>query len=208
MRARLTYGRAAMLVLLAASLLLAGCYRGRPSQRTPIHMVRDMDSQPKYQPMERTEFFGNEAIMRTPPAGTVARGQLRGDAVYFTGVTPAGDTVRQLPVAVTLPFLQRGRERFDIYCSPCHGRVGDGKGIMVQRGYVPPPTFHDARLRSVADGHIFDVITHGLRNMPAYQHQISVEDRWAIVAYLRALQRSQNASAADVPEEIRRGLRP
>lgn len=200
--------RLMLLVVLGLGMaMVTGCYRGRPSEREPIHLVQDMDNQPKYEPMEETDFFPNDAIMRVPPAGTIPLGELRGNVVFYTGKIDGGELVDSIPVSVTLPMLEVGQEQYDIYCSPCHGRVGNGQGIIVQRGYVPPPTFHDERLRTVADGHIYDVITNGIRNMPAYRYQIEVEDRWAIVAYFRALQRSQNAAAEDVPEEIRRDLR-
>ncbi len=191
-----------VILLPMLAMVLSGCYQGRPSQKTPIHINPNMDSQPKYEAMERSEFFDNNATMRVPVEGTVPRGWLRENVEYFTGKNEDGEVIDQIPVDITLPMLQRGHERYNIYCSPCHGAVGDGQGIIVKRGYVPPPTFHADRLRGIEDGHIFDVITNGLRNMPAYRHQIPVEDRWAILAYFRALQRSQNASADDVPDEV------
>ena len=106
-----------------------------------------------------------------------------------------------------MQLIERGQQRFNIYCSPCHGRTGDGRGIVVQRGLLPPPSFHDDRLRKVGDGHIFDVISNGIRNMPSYRAQIPVDDRWAIVSYFRALQRSQNASINDVPAEMRGAIK-
>jgi mono/diheme cytochrome c family protein len=185
---------------------MSGCYRGRPSAKPPVHLNPNMDDQPKYEAMEASKFFENHAAMRVPVEGTVPRGWLRLDVEYYTGKTADGKLVKEIPVEVTLPMLQHGQERFNIYCSPCHGRAGDGKGIIVNRGYVPPPSFHQDRLRAVEDGHIFDVITNGIRNMPSYRHQIPVEDRWAIVAYFRALERSQNASADDVPPEVLKKL--
>lgn len=196
----------ALIVLAVAAAGLSGCYRGRPSEKTPIHVNPNMDDQPKFQPMERNPFFADEAAMRVPPAGTVPRGWLRLDTEYYTGKDESGRPIEDNPVTVTLPLLQRGENRYNIYCSPCHGKVGDGQGIIVKRGYVPPPTFHADRLREIEDGHIFDVITNGLRNMPSYRHQVPVDDRWAIVAYFRALQRSQNASREDVPQEVRKNL--
>jgi hypothetical protein len=186
-----------------ASLVAGGCYRGRPSSKAPIHLNPNMDDQPKYEAQEEDDFFANDAAMRVPPPGTVARGELRADVVYYTGMTSDGKPVKKNPVKITMPLLERGRERFNIYCSPCHSRVGDGQGIVVKRGYVPPPTFHSDRLRNIEDGHIFDVITHGLRNMPSYAAQVPVSDRWAIIAYFRALQRSQDATEADIPVEMR-----
>lgn len=198
----------ATLTALCGILLLSGCYRGRPSTKPPINTVKDMDHQPKYEPMESSDFFANGAAVRVPPAGTVPSGWLGDNTEYSLGRTADGQLVQRMPVQVTMPLLQRGQERFNIYCSPCHSRVGDGQGIVVKRGYLPPPTFHDERLRTVADGHIFDVITRGVRNMPSYAHQIPVDDRWAIVAYFRALQRSRNAAAGDVPAEVLRELKP
>ncbi len=194
------------MVLVLLALGLSGCYQGRPSSKPPIHINPNMDNQPKFQAMEENDFFPNQSSMRMPVEGTVAREWLRADVEYYTGKTADGKLVKKSPVETTLPLLKRGEQRFDIYCSPCHSRVGDGQGIVVKRGYVPPPSFHDDRLRNVEDGHIFDVITHGLRNMPSYRHQVPVHDRWAIVAYIRALQRSQHASKQDVPDEMLRKL--
>jgi cytochrome c len=163
-----------------------------------------MDNQPKYKPQSESPFFADGATMRRPVAGAVARGQLHADAVLFTGKDSSGNYVRLIPVIVDMTSLQRGRQRFDIYCSPCHSRAGDGRGIMTTRGYVPPPSFHEERLLAMPEGQIFDVITNGVRNMPSYRHQIPPEDRWAIVAYLRALQRSRQATIDDIPEELRR----
>lgn len=187
------------------ALVLATC-QGRPSGNAPIHLNLNMDDQEKLQAQEASAFFDDGFAMRIPPAGTVARGQLREDDAFYRG-REAGEFVTVNPVAVTLPLLKRGRERFNIYCSPCHGRTGDGRGIMVTRGYVPPPTFHSKRLRELPDGHLFEVITNGVRNMPAYRNQVSERDRWAIVAFMRALQRSRDARLADVPEEKRHLLK-
>jgi len=194
------------MALVAALAILAGC-QGQPSENPPIHLNPNMDDQEKYQPYEASEFFADGAAMRTPPPGTIAQGELHEDIVYYTGFVRDTIYVLQSPVPATIPELKRGEERFNIYCSPCHSRTGDGRGIMVTRGYPPPPSFHDDRLRNVADGYIFNVITNGIRNMPSYRHQIPVDDRWAIVLYLRALQRSQNASFNDVPEEKRASLK-
>jgi mono/diheme cytochrome c family protein len=186
-----------------SGILLSGCTREQPSSKPPIHPIRDMYDQPKYKPQGEGKFFENDAAMRTPVAGTVERGYLRNDDIYYKGMNPDGGFVKEAPVDVTLQLLNRGHERFDIYCSPCHSRVGDGKGIMVSRGYVPPPSFHTDRIRNMPDGEIFDVITHGVRNMPSYAHQINPDDRWAIIKYLRALERSHNATIEDVPVELR-----
>ncbi|MBD3169894.1 MAG: cytochrome c, partial [candidate division Zixibacteria bacterium] len=180
-----------------------GCYQGKPSEKPPIHLNPDMDYQPKYQPQEYSAFFENGAAMRTPPLGTIPRDWLRDDNVFYRGVNDKGRPVKNAPLEMNMLNLKRGRVEFNVYCSPCHGRTGDGKGIMLQYGYVPPPSFHTDRIRDLHDGEIFDVISNGIRNMPSYRNQVQVEDRWKIILYLRALERSQNASIEDVPEEMR-----
>lgn len=194
----------ARIALVIAPLILVssatGCLRGRPSDKPPLHIVQNMDSQEKYKPQGKT--VTGEPTMRTPPTGTVARGRLHENTIYYTGKTSDGELVKRSPVEYTRATLERGQQRYNIYCSPCHGRVGDGQGIVVKRGLVPPPSFHIDRLRDIEDGSIFDVITNGLRNMPSYRHAIPVDDRWAIVAYFRALQRSQNARIDDMPVSI------
>ena len=197
------------LVTLAAVLgaALVGCARGRKSEEPPIHLNPNMDDQPKYKAQAESEFFEDGATMRMPVPGTVARGELRDDDVFYKGKNPDGSFVKEAPVEADLKFIKRGRERYDIYCAPCHSRVGDGRGIMITRGYIPPPTFHSDRIRQMPDGQIFDVITHGVRNMPSYAHQVPPADRWAIVKYLRALQRSQNASKDDIPVELRESVK-
>jgi hypothetical protein len=189
--------------LLLTALFLGSCQRGRPSEKPPVHIIPDMDSQPRYDTQQFGAFFSDRLAMRIPDSGVVAIGQLHDAPIFYAGKDKDGKYVPLTPLTISLPLLQRGRERFDIYCSPCHSRVGDGKGIVVSRGFVPPPTFHDARLRGVEDGYIFNVIINGLRNMPSYKAQIPVIDRWAITAYVRALQRAQNGRLQDVPEELR-----
>ena len=190
-------------VVVMTGMLLLGCSRRQPSSEPPLHFNPNMDNQPKYKAQAQSEFFADGATMRQPVPGTVARGRLCDDDAYYRGTDSLGGFLAHSPVPVTMALLKRGQERFNIYCSPCHSRVGDGRGIMVTRGYVPPPTFHSDRIRGMPDGEIFNVITNGVRNMPSYRHQIPVNDRWAIVAYLRALQRSQNATIDDVPVELR-----
>ena len=188
-------------------LFLTGC-QGTPKNKPPIHINPNMDNQPKYLPQAESDYFANGSTNQPWVEGTVARGHLNEDDVYFRGMDPVtGKPVAKNPVKLTAEGLQRGQERFNIYCSVCHGQVGNGKGIVVERGYMPPPDFHTDLIRNYPDGHIFDVITHGIRNMPAYGPQIPVEDRWLIVHYLRALQRSQNATISDVPVELRDRLR-
>ena len=163
---------------------------------------QDMHDQPRYKPLARSAFFGDERSARPRVPGTVARGHLPGDPVLETG--KAGTAfVTAVPVPIDLPLLKRGEQRYRIYCSPCHGQVGRGDGMIVKRGYRQPPSFHIERLRAQPAGYFFDVITAGFGAMPDYAAQVAVPDRWAIVAYVRALQLSQNARLADVPRERR-----
>ena len=204
----LTLRRFIMLAIVAILLAAAlGCTRGRPTENTPIHLNPNMDRQQKYLPQSESKFFVDGMTMRKPVAGTVARGELHEDNAYWRGRDDIDSVIAKIPIPVTMQLIERGQQRFNIYCSPCHGRTGDGRGIVVQRGLLPPPSFHDDRLRKVGDGHIFDVISNGIRNMPSYRAQIPVDDRWAIVSYFRALQRSQNASINDVPAEMRGAIK-
>ena len=166
---------------------------------------QDMHDQPKYVPLRQSAFFGDERSARPLVAGTVARGHLNDDALLHTGKIGNADAT-VFPFPVTDQTLARGRERFDIYCSPCHGRTGQGDGMIVRRGFRHPPTFHQDRLRNAPVGQLFDVITNGFGAMPDYATQIRAEDRWAILAYVRALQLSQHATMADVPADQRGAL--
>ena len=201
-RFRLKLAARLAFVILAAGLI-DGCFRGEPKEEPPIHLNPNMFKQPKYKAQSESEFFADGATMRQPVPGTVAADSLRADYAYYYGRDERDSLLTKLPVPVTMQLLKRGQERFNIYCAPCHGQTGDGQGIMVQRGYLPPPSYHQDRLRNLPDGYIFDVITNGVRNMPSYRHQVPVADRWAIVSYLRALQRSQNATINDIPPEMR-----
>src|SRR5688572_14976461 len=165
-----------------------------------------MHDTPRYEAYERSEFFGDERSMRPQVEGTVARGQLREDTALFAGKTGAAFVAR-VPMAVTPAFVQRGRQRFEIYCAPCHGVAGRGDGIVVRRGLRAPSSFHVDRLRAQPDGYFFDVITSGFGAMPDYAAQVPVADRWAIVAYLRALQLSQHASFAALAPELQQRVR-
>jgi mono/diheme cytochrome c family protein len=161
-----------------------------------------MHDQPKYVPLRQSPFFGDDRSARPLVAGTVARGHLREDPLLYTGKINGADATT-FPFAIDARVMARGRERFDIFCSPCHGRTGQGDGMVVRRGFRRPPTFHQDRLRDAAPGHLFDVITNGFGAMPDYAVQIRPEDRWAIVAYVRALQLSEHAGLADVPPDRR-----
>jgi mono/diheme cytochrome c family protein len=174
---------------LAGVVLLAACRQ-------------DMHDQPKYIPLRSSDFFSDGRSARMPVEGTVARGHLRDDEHLYTGKVN-GKLVEALPFPVTRELLGRGQERYNIYCTPCHSRVGDGSGVIVQRGYRRPESFHVERLRQAPVGHYFDAMTRGFGAMPDFASQISPQDRWAIAAYIRALQLSQHATLADVPESER-----
>jgi mono/diheme cytochrome c family protein len=164
-----------------------------------------MHDQPKYEAQGTSRFFADGRAARPLVEGTVAQGQLADEPGLNTGKVGTG-YVRGLPMPVTTDLLRRGRERYDIYCSVCHDRVGRGRGLIVQRGFRTPPSLHEPRLREQSDGYLFEVISKGFGVMPDYAQQIRVADRWAIVAYVRALQLSQNATLADVPDGERARL--
>jgi len=163
---------------------------------------QDMHDQPKYKPYRQSEFFSDGRAMRPFVAGTVARGTLREATPFNTGRS-GDDFVTEIPVAVTADLLERGRGEYQVFCSPCHGRTGMGDGMIVQRGFKRPISYHVDRLRQMPIGYFFDVITNGYGAMSDYAAQVPVADRWAIVAYVRTLQLSQYAPATDVPAERR-----
>jgi mono/diheme cytochrome c family protein len=195
---------------------------------------QDMHDQPAYRPLTRSTFFNDARSARPVVEGTIARGQLRTDRAYYTGRTgqaptqtiapapqpPRGgtstgdvfassfplDLVKEFPYPVTRQMVERGRERFEMFCIPCHGYAGYGNGIIVQRGLNPPPSYHIDRLRQAPVGHFFDVMTNGYGAMYSYAQRISVDDRWAIAAYIRALQASQSGTVNDVPADQRGAL--
>jgi hypothetical protein len=176
-------------VLLAAVLLVAGCRQ-------------DMHNQPKYKPLAASQFFDDGRSARPMLEGTVARGHMRLDPARFTGKV-GGKDVTEFPFPITRADMGRGQERFNIYCSPCHGRTGDGQGMIVKRGFRVAGNYHTEKLRRAPAGHFFDVITNGFGAMPSYASRVPVDDRWRIIAYIRALQYSQAATINDVPSEIR-----
>ncbi len=159
---------------------------------------QDMHNQPKYKPFRESSLFADGRTERPLVADTVARGELKDDVLLYTGKL-GGSFSDQFPYPVTKEMVLRGQQRFDIYCSPCHDRVGNGGGMIVQRGYKQPPTLHSDRLRSQPAGYFFEVISKGFGVMPSYAAQVPVDDRWAIISYIRALQLSQKASLEDVP---------
>jgi mono/diheme cytochrome c family protein len=175
-----------------------------------------MAEQPRYDPLEPSRFFADGQSARHPVAGTVARGRLRDDPHFFAGRKTAaepgeppalerpGDYFDTFPLPVTSETVRRGRERFRIYCAPCHGRNGGGNGPVVERGYPAAESFHTDKLRGAPVGYFFDVITRGHKAMPAYARQVPADDRWAIIAYVRALQLSRHARLEELPADVRR----
>jgi len=167
----------------------SGCGRGTRSEKPPVHLNPNMDTQEKYKAQSESRFFPDGATMRTPVEHTVARGQLREADIYFRGRLENGAYVETSPVPVTEKVRARGKERFMIFCKPCHGINGDGKGKIMEYKYpIPPTSFYGDKVKNMPDGQIFDVITNGVRNMPSYRQQIPVYDRWCIIAYIRSLQ--------------------
>jgi hypothetical protein len=158
---------------------------------------QDMHNQPKFYPQRGTDFFADGRSARPQVADTVARGQLHEDSYFYTGLKDNAEG-NVMPFPVTLDVLARGQERYNVYCTPCHSRVGNGAGMIVQRGYAQAGNFHTARLQAAPLGHFFNVMTHGYGAMPDYATQVTPEDRWAIVAYIKALQLSQNADEGAV----------
>lgn len=184
--------KAAAASALALVLCCAGCHR-------------DMRDQPRYEALEASSFFSNGMASRPLVEGTIARGHLNEDEVFYTG--KEGDQlVLEVPLEINRELLERGEQRFNIYCSVCHDRTGNGDGMIVQRGFRKPPSLHLERLRNAPAGHYFDVMTHGFGAMPSFRIQVPPQDRWAIAAYIRVLQMSQQASLDDVPPEERAKL--
>ena len=188
--------RVLLALVLAGLVPVAGCARGCTSSRPPIHLNPSMDNQPKVRAQTASTFFFDGASMRQPVPGTVAIGELKEDGAFFTGKGADQQFVATIPVSVDPALLERGRQRYVIYCQPCHDARGDGKGILFQRGSVPTASFHQDTIRNYPDGQIFDVITNGKGLMAGYRWPIPPADRWAIVAYVRELQRKRPASAA------------
>jgi hypothetical protein len=185
--------RPVVLLLALAPLAAAGCRQG-------------LFNQQKLKPLRPSPLWDDGSSARPLPAGTVPRGFLREDRAYYIGVAPDGKFVTEIPMTVTKELLLRGRERYDIFCSPCHGRTGDGLGMIVQRGFKRPPSFHIERLKSERIGYFFDVDTNGFGKMSGYGSQVPVRDRWAIAAYVRALQLSRDVPVSLLSDHDRRQL--
>lgn len=184
--------RRAALAALALPLLVAGCRL-------------DMHDQPKMRGMRKSDFFEDGMSVRPIPSGTMARGHFLDDPLLERGVGADGKFVDQFPIPVTREVLARGRQRFDVFCSPCHDRTGSGRGMVVQRGFKQPPSFHQDRLRTQPAGYLYDVASNGFNTMSGYAGQVPVEDRWAIVAWVRVLQYAAHAPAGELaPADLAR----
>ena len=177
---------AAISCAMAAMLAMAGCRA-------------DMQDQPRMFPQRGTDFFADGRSVRPQLANTIARGQMHEDSYFYTGMQD-GKEGNALPFPVTMALMERGQERYNLYCTPCHSRVGNGEGMIVQRGYRPAGNFHTDRLMNAPLGHFFNVMTNGYGAMPEYASQVAPADRWAIVAYIKALQLSQAAKISDAPD--------
>ncbi len=218
---RYAYYTLAFLVVLLVSVM---GFRGMVATRPPIEVFPDMDHQAKYKPQAESKFFGDGRADRPIPPGTVPYGRgegvepghplhddtyLRADDFRYRGKLADGSFARGFPAALTVDeaLIRRGQNRFNIYCSPCHGPLGDGNGITKSYGMAATPSYHDDRIRSMPEGEIFNTITNGKNTMFPYADKLSPDDRWAVIAYVRALQRAHNAKLEDVPENERGGLK-
>lgn len=195
--------RYAYLVLFFIAVLAVGAlgFRGSISTRPPLEVFPDMDRQSKYLPQDASAFFADGRTDRPIPAGTVARGALQADSHLYYGKDANGEFAKGFPASLTIDrqFFDRGRERFEIYCSPCHGLNADGKGIVTQYGWGLPANLHQDLFRDQVEGELFNTITNGKNTMFPLGDKLVAEDRWAVIAYVRALQRSQNGRMNDVP---------
>ena len=189
-------GRVLGSLALTSVIGLTGCARGCTSSRPPIHLNPSMDNQPKVRPQSSSTFFSDGSAMRQPVPGTIAIGGLKEDTAFFTGRNADGQFVATIPIATDDAMLERGRQRYTIYCQPCHDARGDGKGILFQRGNIPTATFHQEKVLKYTDGQLFDIMTNGQGLMPAYKWPIPPADRWAIIAHIHGLQRDRQARAA------------
>lgn len=167
---------------------------------------QDMHDQPKIEPYEASDFFADGVGSRVPPANTVSRGDLQADQAFYTGYEADGTVVAELPMELTPELLERGEVRYNIFCSPCHARTGAGNGMIVERGFAQPPSYHEQRLREMDIGYFFDVASNGYGLMSGYEAQIKPEDRWAIAAWIRVLQFSRNAPVDALTSEERQRI--
>lgn len=195
------------LALLAAAAVSLGACSNFPSREPPVWVWWDMKKQDKYKAQMESPFFADGRVSRAPVAGTVAQELYRPDPAFSTGVAPDKTYVARNPLPVTKETLAQGQRKFDTYCAPCHDRTGSGRGIVPAKAVWVPGNLHDERIVHFVDGELYHVISLGRRTMPGYRYQISEQDRWAIVAYVRALQRSWRGTMSDVPPELQDKVR-
>jgi len=199
------YAAAILACLALIPPVLIARARAVKSRQPRVHVIQDMDNQPRYKSQQRSPLFADHRAMRRPVPGTIARGELHADDHLYRGKVD-DQWATTYPIPITTASIRRGQQRFDVFCAPCHGLDGSGNGSVAVRAqdlqegtWVPPLSFHQQQVRERPHGHVFNTITSGIRTMPSYAAQIDPEDRWFIVAYVRALQRSQNATTDDVP---------
>jgi mono/diheme cytochrome c family protein len=194
------------LLLAAATMLLAGC-SNFPSREPPIWFWPDMKKQDKFKPQMSSVYFSDGRTSRRPVEGTVSRESYRADLPYSTGRNADNTYVARNPEPLTKETILRGQSKFDVYCTPCHDRTGSGRGVVPNKATWVPGNMHDDRVVNFVDGEIYHVISNGRRTMPGYRFQIPEKDRWAIVAYVRVLQRSWRGTIDDVPAELQSKVR-
>ncbi len=175
-------------VIMLMALVISGCLQGDKSEKPPVHLNPNMDTQQKYKPFKESQFFADKSAMRQPVEGTVAIGELHDNTAFYFGKNDFDQFVDINPIAVSSDLLLKGEVQYNTFCSPCHNNNGDGMGLMTKYVYPPATSIHSDRVLNMPDGQIFSVITNGNVLMPSYKHQIQVEDRWAIVSYIRQLQ--------------------
>lgn len=196
------------LFLLTVLVVSLAGFRGGLSRKPPLEILPDMARQPKLRPQTVSPFFADQMSSRLPVAGTISRSDPYEDTPVNTGkITGTTNFVETMPIPVTAELMARGQQRYQINCQPCHSPVGDGGGIVTKYGLLRAGNFHDPRLVSMYDGELFNTITYGRNQMPSYAAQVSITDRWAVIAYIRALQRSRLATIEDVPEQFRSTLK-
>lgn len=194
-------------LIIAAVVSIAG-FRGTMSRKPPLEVFPDMKRQPKLRPQKVSAFFGDQRTSRLPVAGMIAANALLPETPLASGrVLGTTNFVETNPLPITAELLDRGRKRYTIYCSPCHSPAGDGNGVITKYGMLRAGNYHDPRIVRLPDGEIFNTVTHGKNQMPSYASQVSAEDRWAIIAYIRALERTRLSTLADVPAENRTALK-
>ena len=195
------------LAIAGLAIAVSAC-RGQPSEEAPFHLVPDMDHQPKFKAMSANSFFADGRSMRPLVEGTLAQGQLHEDDGPYTGKSPDGAFLTRIPYTVDEALLARGEQRFNIYCTPCHDKTGSGNGLVIKHGYPLPVNLASDHTKGLKDGELFDIASNGVRNMPGYRTQIPAADRWAIISWVRVIQRSQNAKMDDVPADKKGSIEP